>query len=186
MNVTAIAMAEAQMVACYRNIQNGVLSVLPEASGTSDGISKMLYLRESRRSMGGVGGFRLCHSIMDAKTPGPGGEGCSTAADPPGRAGDGAGYQFLDTVALGAPQPTCGFDVHDRNGAFYHATSATRCAIRTRRFRSSSLFELSPSPTRLTCWSRANPWRHRSSPTPSPDCTPTSGPPAQQQGWRPS
>ena len=48
MNVTAIAMAEAQMLACYHKVQNGSLSVLPEASGTSDGLSKMLYLRESR------------------------------------------------------------------------------------------------------------------------------------------
>eukprot|EP01043_Picozoa_sp_COSAG02_P063051 COSAG02_NODE_8842_length_2423_cov_1.915663_1_plen_634_part_01 len=113
MNVTAIAMAEAQMMACYRNIQNNItLSVLPEDSGTSDGISKMLYLRESRRSMRGVGGFRLCHNILDASATGPGGEGCSTAADPPGRTGDGTGYRFFDTVAVGAPQPLCGFDVH--------------------------------------------------------------------------
>ncbi len=40
--------------------------MLPEDSGTSDGISKMLYLRESRRSVRSVGGFRLCHSIMGA------------------------------------------------------------------------------------------------------------------------
>jgi hypothetical protein len=112
MNLTAIAMAEAQLLACYRGWDNGSLSVRPEESGTSDGLSKMLYLRESRRSMAGMGGFRLCHSIMSASNPGPGGEGCSAAADPPSRSGNGTGYQFLDTVALGAPQPLFGYDIH--------------------------------------------------------------------------
>ena len=65
-----------------------------------------------RRSLRGVSGFRLCHNIMSVSSLGPGGEGCSTAADPPGRFGEGTGYQFLDTVGLGAPQPLCGFDVH--------------------------------------------------------------------------
>jgi hypothetical protein len=112
MNLTAIAKAEAQMLACYRGWDNGSLSVRPDESGTSDGFSKMLYLRESRRSRAGVGGFRLCHSIMSASNPGPGGEGCSTAADPPGRSGTGTGYEFLDTVAIGSPQPMFGFDIH--------------------------------------------------------------------------
>lgn len=112
MNLTAIAMAEAQTRACYEEAQNGSLTVRTDESGTSDGLSKMLYLRESRRSMAGIGGFRLCHNIMSANNTGPGGAGCSTAADPPGRSGNGTGYRFLDTVALGAPQPLFGFDVH--------------------------------------------------------------------------
>ena len=112
MNLTAISMAEAQTWACFRSVQNGSLTVRPEESGTSDGLSKMLYLRESRRSMIGVGAFRLCHTVMSANNVGPGGAGCSTACDLPGRSGNGTGYQFLDTVAIGAPQPMFGYDVH--------------------------------------------------------------------------
>lgn len=112
MNLTAIAMAEAQTWACYHETQNGILSARPEESGTSDGLSKMLYLRESRRSMTGVEMFRLCHNVMSANNTGPGGRGCSTATDPPGRSGSGVGYRFLDTVAIGAPQPLFGYDVH--------------------------------------------------------------------------
>eukprot|EP00035_Acanthoeca_spectabilis_P029301 m.474002 g.474002 ORF g.474002 m.474002 type:complete len:320 (+) comp35445_c0_seq1:850-1809(+) len=112
MNLTAIAMAEVQTRTCYNGVQNGSLSIRPENSGTSDGLSKMLYLRESRRSMTGVGAFRLCHNIMSASNTGPGGAGCSTASDPPGFTNNGTGYRFLDTVAIGAPQPMFGYDVH--------------------------------------------------------------------------
>jgi hypothetical protein len=119
MNLTAVAMAEAQTWACFRTIQNGSLSARPEESGTRDGLSKMLYLRESRRSMTGVGAFRLCHTIMSASNTGPGGAGCSTAADPPGRSSNSTGYQFLDTVAIGAPQPLFGFDVHGTKWCSY-------------------------------------------------------------------
>lgn len=111
-NLTAVAMAEAQAWACYRKLQNGTLSVRPDDSGTSDGLSKMLYLRESRRSRAGIGGFKLCHNIMSANDPGPGGAGCSTAADLPGKHGNSTGYRFLDTVAIGSPQPLFGYDVH--------------------------------------------------------------------------
>ena len=110
MNLTAIAMAEAQTWACYRHENNGSLSIKPDESGTSDGMSKMLYLRESRRSMAGVGGFRLCHNVMSADNTGPGAD--CTAVDPPGHSGNGTGYQFHDTVAIGAPQPMYGYDVH--------------------------------------------------------------------------
>ena len=110
MNLTAIAMAEAQTWACYRAVQNGSLSTRPGESGTSDGLSKMLYLRESRRSMAGVGGFRLCHDVMSANNTGPGAN--CTIGDPPGRSSNGTGYQFRDTVAVGAPQPLFGYDVH--------------------------------------------------------------------------
>lgn len=112
MNMTAISMAEAQARACFRSIQNGSLTARPDESGTIDGLAKMLYLRESRRSMFGVGAFRLCHNVMSANNTGPGGAGCSTASDLPGRSGNGIGYQFLDTVAIGAPQPLFGYDVH--------------------------------------------------------------------------
>ena len=111
MNLTAVAIAEAQTWACYRKF-NGILSALPENSGTSNGLSKMLYLRESRRSMAGVTGFRLCHNIMSASNTGPGGPGCSTGADSPILDDNGMGYQFLDTVAIGSPQPLFGYDLH--------------------------------------------------------------------------
>lgn len=143
MSLTAIQMAVVQMLACYREVQNGSLSVLPGASGTSDGVSKMLYLRDSRRSMGGVGGFLLCHNIMSASDPGPGGAG-SMAADQPGRSGNDTGYKFLDTAGLGARSLPLDSTYTHRNGAVYHATSAISYAIRTQHFRSSPLFELPP------------------------------------------
>ena len=113
MNLTALAMAEALAWTCYHAIEQGILSVRPEEAGTSNGLAKMPYLRESRRSMAGVGGFRLCHNVMSAHHTGPGGRGCATAADPPGRSGNGTGYRFLDTVGVGAPQPLFGYDVHE-------------------------------------------------------------------------
>lgn len=123
MNLSAIAKAEAQAWACYHHMQNGSLSVRPEESKTASGMSKMLYLRESRRSLAGVGGFRLCHNIMSAKNMGPGGPGCSTAADPPGQISNGStGYRFFDTVAIGAPQPNFGYDVH-------HAKEKIWCSL---------------------------------------------------------
>ena len=73
----------------------------------------MLYMRESRRSMRGLGGFKLCHSFMAKDNTGPGGPGCSTAVDTPGSVGlAGTGYRFHDTVGIGAPQPAYGFDLH--------------------------------------------------------------------------
>eukprot|EP00039_Didymoeca_costata_P022100 m.346114 g.346114 ORF g.346114 m.346114 type:complete len:609 (+) comp28152_c0_seq1:154-1980(+) len=112
-NLTAVAMAETQTWGCFHDIQNGVLSARPDESGTSNGFSKMLYLRESRRSRTGLDGFRLCHNIMSASDPGPGGLGCSTSADPPtGHSQNGTGYRFFDTVAIGSPQPKFGYDVH--------------------------------------------------------------------------
>ena len=71
MNLTAIRMAETQTWNCFRSTQNGSLSVRREEAGTSDGLSKMLYLRESRRSMAGVGAFRLCHNCLLYTSPSP-------------------------------------------------------------------------------------------------------------------
>ncbi len=122
MNLTALAMAENRTYAFYHAVKKGMILHYPEIngfwaprpqeSGTSDGMAKMIYLRESRRSMAGVDGFRLCHNAMSAKDTGPGGAGCSTAADPAGRSGNGTGYQFFDTVGIGAPQIKFGYDVH--------------------------------------------------------------------------
>ena len=113
MNLTAIAKAEAQTWACFRAANaDGALLTRPKEAGTSSGISKMLYLREGRRSMRGVGAFRLCHNVMSADNTGPGGAGCSDATDIPQHGGNGTGYRFHDTVALASPQPMFGFDVH--------------------------------------------------------------------------
>ena len=87
--------------------------------GTSDGLAKMPYLREARRSGAGVGAFRLCHHIMSVNNTGPGGKGCSTAADLPRFGSSGLGYHFHDTVAIGAPQPLFGYDVHVQHKCNY-------------------------------------------------------------------
>ena len=74
-NLTAVAMVEQLAWKCYAQSSGGLLSVRPDEAGTSDGVAKMLYLRESRRSMAGVGGFRLCHNVMAVNGMGPGGAG---------------------------------------------------------------------------------------------------------------
>ena len=185
MNLTAIAKAEAQMLGCYRGWDNGSLSLRPDESGTINGLSKMLYLRESRRSMTGVGGFRLCHNIMSANHTGPGGRAALRAPIHRAAVATVRGTNSSTQSPLVPHSPCLGTTYISRNGAVSRATSAASFAAPTRRFHISFLFGLSPSLARLTCWWRENPWRHRSSPAPSRGCTPTSGPPARQREWRP-
>ena len=109
MNLTAIEMAEAQAWACYHKMQNGSLSVRPEnprqPAAWQDAVSRESAKFSRRRKVPAV-------PLHVSEQHGSRGLGCSTAADAPGRSGNGTGYRFFDTVAIGAPQPNFGYDVH--------------------------------------------------------------------------
>lgn len=65
------------------------LTMNREQVGTSTGLPKMFYLRDTRRSANGLGGFRLLSTNFNGEK--------SQKQDP-----NQVGYHFHDTVALGA------------------------------------------------------------------------------------
>ena len=96
LNLTALGMLEQRAYGWYHYYRThwnssassrggGALLLARAAVGTATGLSKMPYLRDTRRSGHGVGGFRLTFAAM------------TNAADP----GATYGLRFNDTVALG-------------------------------------------------------------------------------------
>lgn len=121
-NLTALALGEARAYAWYHFLVNASVTgpaPVPSArpflflntstSGTGTGLSKLPYLRESRRASQGLGGFRLCHwplATMLPPTP-----NCSITGAPDY---SGKTYHWNDTVGLGA----YAFDIHWLNASF--------------------------------------------------------------------
>ena len=100
LNLTALGMLEQRAYGWYHyyrghwntSAASGVLVLARAPVGTANGLSKMPYLRDTRRSGHGIGQFRLTFAAM------------TNAADP----GSKFGLRFNDTVALGNYQ----HDVH--------------------------------------------------------------------------
>jgi hypothetical protein len=67
------------------------LSLNASLAGTAHGLAKMPYLRDTRRSAAGIGGFRLMYPQLNAIDP-------ATGKPVPNAT---HGYRFNDTVALG-------------------------------------------------------------------------------------
>jgi hypothetical protein len=139
-NLTALAMAEQRAFAYYHDLKNATSSLYPAelphtllnatAAGTLTGLAKMPYMREGRRALRGVTGFRLCSAFAQPNNTGPGGPGCweegvakaeaeaevrahavagterATAAESTPK-----GYKFVDTIGIGH----YGFDQHRFN-----------------------------------------------------------------------
>ena len=121
-NLTALAMGEARAYGWYHYLKNAsvtgpapvpaarpYLYMNTSAAGTGTGLSKMPYLRESRRAPAGLGGFRLCHwPLATVQPPTP---NCSVAGAPDY---SGATYRFADAVGIGA----YAFDIHWLNATY--------------------------------------------------------------------
>ena len=137
-NVTALAMAEQRAYAYYHDLVNGTRLLYPDelshtslnltAAGTLMGLAKMPYMRESRRALRGIDGFRLCSDFAQPNGTGPGGPGCwreneeSMSSVPRGCK---TGFRWVDTVGigLGGPVPrlvgrSYGFDQHRFNANY--------------------------------------------------------------------
>lgn len=135
MNLTALAMAEQRSFAYYWNLKNGTANVYPNflshfrlnttTAGTTTGLAKMPYLRESRRAQHGIQDFRLCHDFAAHDNPNPGPPGCwrpyattdNVASTDNGSTVplDGLGFRWVDTVGIGS----YGFDIHHLNTCDY-------------------------------------------------------------------
>jgi hypothetical protein len=79
------------------------------AAGTGTGLSKLPYLRESRRAPSGIHGFRLCHWALATMQPPT--ANCSLQGRPDY---SGATFHFPDAVGIGA----YAFDIHWLNASF--------------------------------------------------------------------
>jgi len=122
LNLTALAMGEARAFAWYHYLKGASVTgpaPMPEAlpflflnasaAGTGTGLSKLPYLRESRRAPAGIHGFRLCHwPLATMRPPTP---NCSLHGAPD-YSGD--TYRFPDAVGIGA----YAFDIHWLNASF--------------------------------------------------------------------
>jgi hypothetical protein len=93
LNLTALAAAEQRSYGYYHFVKSSAsterrpkLYMPTEQTGTSHGLSKTPYLRESRRAKRGLDGFRLLYAHLNASNPEDGG---ATAT------------HFNDTVAIG-------------------------------------------------------------------------------------
>lgn len=122
-NLTALAMGEARAFGWYHYLLNAsvtgpapvpaaqpFLRMNTTAAGTGTGLSKLPYLRESRRAPAGLAGFRLCHwplSTMLPSTP-----NCTLDGRTPNYSG--ATFHWEDTVGIGA----YAFDIHWLNASF--------------------------------------------------------------------
>jgi hypothetical protein len=118
-NLTNLAAAEARAFGWYWFLKNSSatgpdpaayarLSLNTTAAGTSTGLAKMPYLRESRRAAAGLGGWRLCHwPLAQLKVPTP------DCAYPGGSDGGIMGYHFNDTIGISNYM----FDQHTLNAS---------------------------------------------------------------------
>lgn len=116
-NYTALALAELRAYGWYYYLKNLTLinnvTAYPyiylntSSANTTNGLSKMPYLRESRRSVRGITDFVLCHwPLAQLEVPTP---GCSY---PGGSKGGYMGYKWHDTIGIGQYN----FDIHPLNG----------------------------------------------------------------------
>jgi hypothetical protein len=128
LNSTVLQLLEQRAFNYYWALKNATAALYPgmgvslnaSAAGTGHGLAKLPYLRESRRALAGIQGFRLCSAFAAVNGTGPG-AGCWNAslgqaellqlqAQQAASAGR-TGFKFVDSIALGS----YGFDQHRLN-----------------------------------------------------------------------
>lgn len=112
--MTAYAAAEARAYGWYHWYKNAsapavapYLALNASLAGTATGLSKMPYLRDTRRAGAGLYGFRLFYEALSNCSsagplpPAPLPAGAAVPPPPPPDASCTTGYHFVDTVAIG-------------------------------------------------------------------------------------
>jgi hypothetical protein len=115
LNLTALAMGEARAFAWYHYLKGASVTgpaPMPEAlpflflnasaAGTGTGLSKLPYLRESRRAPAGIHGFRLCHWALATMQPPTG----ASSKEPLGCVAAGASPMVPLGCVANTPPPT--------------------------------------------------------------------------------